>query len=115
MLGRMFIQSSVSAFDKHNTDSAMIDLAFEPYYANDPRNQIEIYLDTTFGPGHTAVFTQGRFTVTQNGHPTPDFRIVYIRGKPGAPRHRELVKRYLDVAFIDYEEIKTKFFGDFLK
>ena len=43
MLGCMFIQSSVSTFNKRNTDSAMIDLAFEPYYANDPRNQIEIY------------------------------------------------------------------------
>ncbi|CAG8474931.1 9704_t:CDS:1 [Paraglomus occultum] len=115
MLGRMFIQLSLSRFDKHNTDSAMIDLAFAPYYANDPRNQIEIYLDTMFGPGHKAEFTQGHFIVTQNGHPVPDFRIVYIRGKPGIPRHHGLVKRYSDVAFINYEEIKTKLFGDFLK
>ncbi|KAF8650915.1 hypothetical protein AX16_005040 [Volvariella volvacea WC 439] len=90
MLGRMFIQLSLSPFDKHNTDSARIDLAFVPYRANDPRNQIEIYLDTTFGPGHKAEFSQGRFIVTQNGHPVLDFRIIYIQGKPGVPRHRPL-------------------------
>ena len=92
MLGRTFIQLYLSPFDKHNTGSASIDLAFEACYnPNDPTNQIEIYLDTTFGPGHKAELSQGRFTVTQNSHAVSDFRIVYIRGKPGAPRHGELV------------------------
>ncbi|KAF8455103.1 hypothetical protein BGX38DRAFT_1258218 [Terfezia claveryi] len=115
ILGRMFIQVSLSSFDKHNTGSAMIDLAFAPYSPDDRRNQIEIYLDTTFGPTHKAKLSQGRFTVTRNGVSVPDFRVVYIRGKPGMPHHPHLVNKYKDLAFINYDEVKTKLCGDFLR
>ena len=84
ILGQTFIQVSLSAFDKHNTGSAIIDLAFAPYSPNDRRNQIEIYLDTTFGPTHKAKLSQGRFIITRNGARVPDFRIVYIRVNPGS-------------------------------
>ncbi|RUP51478.1 hypothetical protein BC936DRAFT_147980 [Jimgerdemannia flammicorona] len=116
MVGRIFIQVSVSTFDKRNEGSASINKAFTRPYNSDPnQNQIEVYLNAMFGPGHKADINDGRFVVTQNGLPVPDFRIVYIRGNLGSPRHLQLVRRYRDVAFVDYEELKTKLFGDFLK
>jgi hypothetical protein len=117
MVGCIFIQVSVSPFDKHNKNTANISKAFDPYYySNDPRNQIEVYLDTVFGSGHKAIFNnQGHFVVTQNSLPVLNFCIVYMRGSPGAPRHHQLVKQYRDVAFIDYDKIKGKLFGDLLR
>lgn len=114
IVGRTFIQVAVSPFDQHNRDSAEITKAFEPY-GNHLRNQIEIYLDAMFGGRHTAKHENGRFDVRKNGDPIPDFRIVYMRGSPGIPNHPRLVRKYKELAFIDYDEIRDKLFGDFLK
>lgn len=114
MIGYLFIQVSISPFDKHNKESANINKAFERY-RDDPRNQIELYLDTTFGAQHTALYQNGKFHVLKDYIPIEDFRIVYMCGSPSSPNHSRLVNKYQDVAFISYEEIKTKLFGDFLK
>ncbi|GBC08180.1 hypothetical protein RclHR1_07950007 [Rhizophagus clarus] len=114
IVGRTFIQVSVSPFDQHNRDSTDITKAFEPY-CNYLKNQIEIYLDAMFGGRHTAKLENGRFDVRKNGDPVPDFRIVYMRGSSGTPKHARLVKKYKDLAFIDYDEIRDKLFGDFLR
>ncbi|RUS19337.1 hypothetical protein BC937DRAFT_87647 [Endogone sp. FLAS-F59071] len=117
IVGRTFIQVSVSTFDVHNRGYANISNAFD-HYNNDPRdrNQIELYLDTVFGGEHRAVIdSEGHFVVTKDDEPVLDFRIVYIRGSPGAPHHPQLVKSYRDLQFINYEELKTILFGDFLK
>ncbi|RIA94344.1 hypothetical protein C1645_734870 [Glomus cerebriforme] len=113
-----FIQISVSFFDKHNQGSANILKAFEYYYknGNDIRNQIEIYLDAVFSNQHMVMHSNGKFEVLTNGLPIEsDFCIVYMRENPDSPNYTQLVKRYQDIAFISYDEIKTKLFGDFLR
>ncbi|KAF8982174.1 hypothetical protein BGZ46_001656 [Entomortierella lignicola] len=104
MLGYIFIQVSVSTFQVHNNDeTASFDLAFTDRKYPDGRNQIEYFLDHTFGGVHRAVMkitelpkkskaksasnekseTRHRreFTVTRNGQLCRDFMILYIRGK----------------------------------
>ncbi|CAG8563512.1 3327_t:CDS:2 [Funneliformis caledonium] len=111
MIGYLFIQVSVSPFDQHNKESANINKAFERYCkeGNDSRNQIELYLDTTFGGQHTALHINGKFVILKNNIPiAQDFRIVYMCGSPVSLNHTRLVKKYQDVAFISYEEIKSK-------
>ncbi|KAF9403989.1 hypothetical protein BGZ76_007151, partial [Entomortierella beljakovae] len=81
IVGRTFIQTSEMTFRKHNTHDHRIDNAFARPFMNDfqSRNQIEVYLDSVFGPGHYATIgSDRRFTVTQNGTPVEDFNIVYI-------------------------------------
>ncbi|GJJ78280.1 hypothetical protein EMPS_10639 [Entomortierella parvispora] len=111
MLGKMFIQVSVSTFDQRNKDSASIERAFQKGFNNDPknRNQIECYLDETYGPTHTAeISNTGHFEVRRNGIAVTGFRIIYIHGTPGRPSYWKVVKALRDVAFISYEEIKEK-------
>ncbi|CAG8688799.1 11840_t:CDS:2 [Funneliformis mosseae] len=117
MIGHTFIQVSVNPLEQHNKESASISKAFERYYkyGNGTRNQIKIYLDVMFGGRHTAKIEKGRFEIHKNGIPVPDFRIVYMQGSPGTPKHTKLIKKYWDLAFINYEEIKNKLFGDFLR
>ncbi|KAF0498169.1 hypothetical protein F8M41_020602 [Gigaspora margarita] len=91
--------------------------AFEPMSAQagissariNKRNQIEMYLDEMYGPGHSAKMdSQNRFIVTRNGNLVPGFRIVYIRGSPGTPNHSGKVRDFPDVAHITFEEIKRQ-------
>ncbi|CAG8494829.1 20670_t:CDS:2 [Gigaspora rosea] len=50
------------------------------------RNQIEMYLNKIYGPGHSAkIGAQNRFVVTRNGMYMSGFRIVYIQDSPGIP------------------------------
>ncbi|RUP47923.1 hypothetical protein BC936DRAFT_145170 [Jimgerdemannia flammicorona] len=121
ILGRMFIQVSVSTFSDHNSHAANIKKAFHrpmpnaPYFDGE-RNQIEIYLDEVFGGHHKADIntTTGGFTVTRNGKMVPDFRIVFIQGSGGIPNDTSLVKELRDVAHVGYDEIKAKLFGDMM-
>ncbi|CAG8534716.1 1963_t:CDS:2 [Paraglomus brasilianum] len=96
MLGPIFIQVSISDFTSHNSKSSTnIRQAFEPMSAQagislvqiNGRNQIEMYLDEMYGPGHSAkIDSQNKFVVTRNGKRVPGFRIVYIRGSPSTPK-----------------------------
>ncbi|KAG0043351.1 hypothetical protein BGZ89_006496, partial [Linnemannia elongata] len=95
VLGPLFIQTSISDFEHHNTDSADLSKAFN-VRDNDGTNQIEHCLNNLFGPGHSARIEDNRFVVTKDGVPVPGFRIVYIRGSPGKPSHRDLVKKFPD-------------------
>ncbi|KAF9945300.1 hypothetical protein BGZ72_001496, partial [Mortierella alpina] len=111
MLGPMFIQASISDFGRHNTDSASLSKAFDDR-DKDGRNKIERYLDDLYGPTHRAEIglNSKRFVVTRNGVPVPGFRVVYIRGSPGKPSHRDLVKEFPDVRHISFEEVRENLF-----
>ncbi|KAG0378733.1 hypothetical protein BGX24_002965 [Mortierella sp. AD032] len=108
MLGPMLIQVSISDFGAHSRDSADLRRAFSERVGG--TNQIERYLNDMFGPGHSATIENYGFAVTKNGVPVPGFRIVYIRGHPGKPAHRDWVKRLPDVLYVTFEEIKEKLF-----
>ncbi|KAF9284769.1 hypothetical protein BGZ88_009808 [Linnemannia elongata] len=81
VLGPLFIQTSISDFEHHNTDSADLSKAFN-VRDNDGTNQIEHCLNNLFGSGHSARIEDNRFVVTKDGVPVPGFRVVYIRGSP---------------------------------
>ncbi|KAF0403451.1 hypothetical protein F8M41_009230 [Gigaspora margarita] len=120
MLGPIFIQVSISDFTSHNSNpSKNIRQAFEPMSEQagisltliNKRNQIEMYLDEMYGPGHSAkIDSRNRFIVTRNGKPVPGFRIVYIRGSPGTPNHSGKVRDFPDIAHVTFEEIKRQLF-----
>ncbi|KAF9080350.1 hypothetical protein BGX23_002284 [Mortierella sp. AD031] len=109
MLGPMFIQASISDFGNHNTGSADLGKAFNVRDDNGT-NQIERYLNDLYGPGHSAKIEKNRFVVTRNDVPVPGFCVVYIRGSPGKPSHRELVKKFPDVRHISFEEVRENLF-----
>ncbi|OAQ25894.1 hypothetical protein K457DRAFT_900363 [Linnemannia elongata AG-77] len=111
VLGPLFIQTSISDFEHHNTDSADLSKAFN-VRDNDGTNHIEHCLNNLFGPGHSARIEDNRFVVTKDGVPVPGFRVVYIRGSPGKPSHRDLVKKFPDVRHISFEELTEKLFND---
>ncbi|KAG0247058.1 hypothetical protein BG011_002110, partial [Mortierella polycephala] len=116
MLGPMFIQASISDFASHNeSKTADITKAFSKGPGEE--NQIERYLNEVYGPGHSAKIDNNRFVVTRTDVtrggvpvPVPGFRIVYIRGSPGKPVHRTLVKKFPDVVHITFEELQEKLF-----
>lgn len=119
MLGPIFIQVSISDFVSHNKSSTNIRQAFEPMSAQagitltqiNGRNQIEMYLDEMYGPGHSAkIDSRNRFVVTRNQMYVPGFRIVYIRGSPGTPNHSGKVREFPDVVHVTLEEIKSQLF-----
>ncbi|KAF9199073.1 hypothetical protein BGZ59_004206, partial [Podila verticillata] len=110
MLGPMFIQASISDFGIHNKkESADIRKAFNDR-DSEGTNQIERYLNDLYGPGHSAMIEDKRFVVTKDGEPVPGFRIVYIRGSPGKPAHREWVNKLPDVLHITFEELMENLF-----
>ncbi|KAF9370219.1 hypothetical protein CPB97_002923, partial [Podila verticillata] len=111
ILGRMFIQVSVTSFAKHDRDSAEMQKAFMSQ-GDDGRNQIERYLDDAYGHGHHAYIDAStkRFVVTKENERAPDIRIVYIRGSPGKANHRDLAKKYPDVLHVTFEELKRSLF-----
>ncbi|KAF9956630.1 hypothetical protein BGZ65_002554 [Modicella reniformis] len=122
--GRTFIQVSVSDFPTHNVESADIAKAFVPdvgsTHSYDGKNQIERYLDATFGGQHKAVIdpVTKKFVVTKkevtsmgDEQVVEDFRIVYIHGKPGKPNHTGKVKDFPDVLHVSLEELQKKVFG----
>ncbi|KAG0333772.1 hypothetical protein BG004_000698 [Podila humilis] len=111
MLGPLFIQASISDFGRHNTGSADLSKAFDIRDTNGT-NQIERYLNDLYGPGHSAKIhvENNRFVVTRDGVPVPGFRVVYIRGSPGKPSHRDLVKKFPDVRHISFEEVRENLF-----
>ncbi|KAG0240934.1 hypothetical protein BGW41_006502 [Actinomortierella wolfii] len=109
MLGPMFIQVSVNDFGKHNTGLVNLSMAFKDR-DGEGTNQIERYLNDMFGPGHSARIVNNRFAVTKNGVPVPGFHIVYIRGSPGRPAHREWVSMLPDVLHVSFEELMENLF-----
>ncbi|KAI1295239.1 hypothetical protein EDD11_007888 [Mortierella claussenii] len=110
MLGPMLIQVSVRDFGAHNEGSADIKKAFDDRDKNDGTNQIERYLNDVYGAGHSARMINSKFVVTKDGVLVPGFRIVYIRGSPGKPTHRELVKKFPDVLHIAFDQVIAKLF-----
>ncbi|CAG8483645.1 17138_t:CDS:2 [Acaulospora morrowiae] len=120
MLGPIFIQVSISDFVTHNSKpTKSIRKAFERMSAQagisqmqiNGRNQIEMYLDEIYGPGHSATIDlQNRFVVIRNDTCVPGFRIVYIRGSPGIPNHSRKVREFPDVAHVTFEEIAEQLF-----
>ncbi|KAG0018675.1 hypothetical protein BGZ82_000372 [Podila clonocystis] len=111
ILGRTFIQVSVSDFATHNLHSADIRKAFVSLDISG-KNQIEKYLDDVYGPGHRAYIDArtNHFVVKKKNKRAPDIRIVYIRGSPGKPAHRELVKSFPDVMHVTFEELQRSLF-----
>ncbi|KAF9581432.1 hypothetical protein BGW38_001546 [Lunasporangiospora selenospora] len=97
--GPLFIQASIGDFGRHNTGSAKLSKAFN-VRDTDGTNQIERYLNDLYGPDHSAKIHV----------PVPGFRVVYIRGSPGKPSHRDLVKRFPDVRHASFEEVKENLF-----
>ncbi|RHZ81939.1 hypothetical protein Glove_116g8 [Diversispora epigaea] len=124
MLGPIFIQVSISNFTSHNSKSSTnIRQAFKPMSAQagislmqiNGRNQIEIYLDEMYGPGHSArIDLQNKFVVTRDGKCVPGFRIVYIRGSPGTPNHSEKVREFPDIVHVTFEEIRSQLFPNII-
>jgi hypothetical protein len=115
ILGRMFIQVSISDFTTHNIGTADIALAFQPDATG--KNDIEQYLDARFGGTHTARYNRrsGKFTVSKNGRSVDDFKIVYICGKSGNPNHTGKVQEFPDVVHVNYDEVKKKLLGNMVK
>ncbi|KAG0007389.1 hypothetical protein BGZ82_005431 [Podila clonocystis] len=111
----MFIQVSVNDFATHNSGSADIRKAFMSLGTNG-KNQIEKYLDDAYGSGHCAYIDArtNRFVVKKKNRREPDIRIVYIRGSPGKPTHRELVKSFPDVLHVTFEELQKSLFRNFV-
>ncbi|KAK3805410.1 MAG: hypothetical protein J3R72DRAFT_120864 [Linnemannia gamsii] len=111
MLGPLLIQASITDFGRHNTGSADLSKAFNLRDTNGT-NQIERYLNDLYGPGHSAKIhvENNRFVVTRDGVPVPGFRVVYIRGSPGKPSHRDLVKKFPDVRHVSFEEVMENLF-----
>ncbi|KAK3823809.1 MAG: hypothetical protein J3R72DRAFT_528890 [Linnemannia gamsii] len=111
MLGPLFIQASITDFGRHNTGSADLSKAFN---LRDTKgtNQIERYLNDLYGPGHSAKIhvENNRFVVSRDGVPVPGFRVVYIRGFPGKPSHRDLVRKFPDVRHVSFEEVMESLF-----
>ncbi|CAG8718482.1 2760_t:CDS:1, partial [Acaulospora morrowiae] len=57
--------------------SALVGISLEQI---NKRNQIEMYLDEMYGPGHSAVIdSQNKFVVIRNNKHMLEFHIVYIR------------------------------------
>ncbi|CAG8732209.1 142_t:CDS:2, partial [Gigaspora margarita] len=103
----------------NSKSSTNIRQAFEPMLEQagislaqiDGKNQIEMYLDEMYGPGHYAkIDLQNRFVVTRNGIRVHGFRIVYIRGSPDIPNHSGKVHDFPDVGHVTFEEIKSQLF-----
>ncbi|KAG0019473.1 hypothetical protein BGZ80_005780 [Entomortierella chlamydospora] len=121
ILGYTFIQVSISSFTRHNSGSANIDKAFEREDVG-AKNQIEEYLDATYGGVHKANMIKTargkgqytkKFEVTKDGEPI-DFKIVYMHGrndKSNSPNHTTKVLEYLDIKHICFDEIKSRLFG----
>ena len=79
------------------------------------RNQIEMYLDEMYGPGHSAVIdSNNRFDVTKNGMHVSGFCIVYIKGSPGFPNHSVKVNEFPDIAHVTFEEIRKQLFTNII-
>ncbi|KAG0095005.1 hypothetical protein BGZ93_006449 [Podila epicladia] len=109
MLGPLFIQVSISDFGRQNTGSADLSKAFN-VRDDSGMNQIERYLNHLYGPDHHAEIEGNMFVVKRDGVPVPGFRVVYIRGYPGKPSHRDLVKKFPDVRHISFEEVRETLF-----
>ncbi|KAG0343340.1 hypothetical protein BG005_002506, partial [Podila minutissima] len=73
---------------------------------------IEKYLDDAYGSGHRAYIdaSTNRFVVTKQRRKAHDIHIVYIRGSPGKPNHRRLVKSFPDVLHVSFEELQQSLF-----
>ncbi|KAF9345712.1 hypothetical protein BGX26_002815 [Mortierella sp. AD094] len=90
MLGYTFIQASLSNFTAHNVGTALIDLAFTDKSFPDGKNQVEYFLDGTYGGEHEAVMVKEEyglpkdkvrkvrknFIVKKDGILRSDFRIA---------------------------------------
>ena len=113
MLGPLFIQASISDFGRHNTGSADLSKAFN-VRDDSGTNQIERYLNELYGPDHYAEIEDNKFVVTRDGVPVPGFRVVYIRGSPGKPSHRDLVKKFPDVRHISPSRKSGRIFSRIL-
>lgn len=108
ILGYKFFQVSVSDFVIHDKDSAKIELSFQ---RSNGKNQIEEYLDAAFGGTHEAKINKmvkyvkntakevKRFKALKNGQAC-DFEIIYIRGSPGAKKHKRKVEEYPEIRHI---------------
>ncbi|KAI7831220.1 hypothetical protein BC939DRAFT_499161 [Gamsiella multidivaricata] len=116
-LGYTFFQVSISNSTKHDSDTAKIGLAFE---RKGGKNQIEEYLVAMFGGVHKADISLScrggnnctkTFVVSRDGRACPQFKIVYICGRPGATNHSSKAQEYLGIRHISHEEIKSRFFG----
>ncbi|ORY89529.1 hypothetical protein BCR41DRAFT_376138 [Lobosporangium transversale] len=144
ILGYTFIQVSISNFQKHNEGTAAIDLAFTDRKYSNGRNQIEYFLDYTYGGTHRAemeitevtkktqakntgegksVIDKRDFKVTRDGVLCPDFMILYIRGKNDfddkgnevhRPNHTGKVQEYPQIRHVCWDEAKRSLFGDSL-
>ncbi|ORZ12935.1 hypothetical protein BCR41DRAFT_355938 [Lobosporangium transversale] len=111
ILDTMFIQVSISNFQEHEkTPSKKIQNAFN-VRGTDGKNQIEKYLDEVFEGNHSAsIDDDGHFVVKKDGEPVTGFKIVYMRGSPGAPNHTGLIKDYKDLLHVSFDELKEKLF-----
>ncbi|KAF8958824.1 hypothetical protein BGZ46_001882, partial [Entomortierella lignicola] len=80
------------------------------------RNQIEIYLDSVFGGKHVAKINPAtkHFEVSRDGVMLDDFRIVYLSGKP-KPKRCIKFEEYPDLLLVDFNELKSKLFGDLVR
>jgi len=117
ILGYTFLQVSISSFTDHDKrDSARISKAFEKFPQFGGKNQVELYLDETIGPGHVAIIdpVTHQFIVNRNGVPVPEFKIVYITNH-GKPHYPVKVKEYPGLLSVSIEELKVKLFGELLR
>ncbi|ORZ01945.1 hypothetical protein BCR41DRAFT_363352 [Lobosporangium transversale] len=110
ILDTMFIQVPISNFQEHEKKQIkQIQNAFDKR-GPDGRNQIESYLDEVFGGNHSAIIDDGHFVVKKDGEPVTGFKIVYMRGSPGAANHTGLIKDYKDLLHVSFDELKEKLF-----
>ncbi|ORZ18369.1 hypothetical protein BCR41DRAFT_46284 [Lobosporangium transversale] len=110
ILDTMFIQVSISDFcDHEQKQTKQIQNAFDKRDSNG-KNQIERYLDEVFGGNHSAIIDDGHFVVKKDGEPLTGFKIVYMRGSPGAANHTGLIRKYKDLLHVSFDELKEKLF-----
>ncbi|KAF9149372.1 hypothetical protein BGX20_006008, partial [Mortierella sp. AD010] len=104
MVGRTFIQVSISDFAKHQQTSDIAKAFTEKFpKKTDLKNQIAGYLDDLFGGDHKAKIVDGSFDVTKKStksgkyEPVTDFTVLYIHGREFELNHTKLVKKFKDV------------------
>ncbi|KAF9342387.1 hypothetical protein BGX26_007645 [Mortierella sp. AD094] len=122
MIGRAFIQVSISDFAKHQQKSDIAKAFTEKFpKTTDPKNQIAGYLDDLFGGDHEAKIVGSSFDVTKRSaksgkyEPVTDFTVLYIHGREFKPNHTKLVKKFKDVKYVSFESLKDALFANIFK
>ncbi len=79
------------------------------------RNQIEMYLNEIYSPGHFAIIdSNNRFNVTKNSMHMFGFHIVYIKDSFSILNHSVKVNEFPDIVHVTFKEIRNQLFTNII-